>query len=149
MEKSQLKPVREYRLTLVPAALVLALDTRFELGVHLHDMVLDPLAECFMEAPQNINTQTFGLAAFFELLNKMEELRVRFLVFLVGGAPIILHAAFLKFEMRARVQFQKVHKTDQEFALLRGRIGLCQHTLQVVEIVEQHLVLLINCIRPG
>ena len=62
----------------------------------------------------------------------------------VGRAPVTLHALLLKLEMGDGIGLQKINQMNQKLTLFARRIGASQHALQMIEVVDQHPVLLIN-----
>jgi len=69
---------------------------------------------------------------------------VRLFVLRVGGAPVSFHALLFKLEMGVGVGFQKINQVEQELAFRPGGIGFGQHPLKMINIVDQHPVLLIQ-----
>jgi hypothetical protein len=97
-----------------------------------------------MQVLENFRPETFRGMAFFEAAEKLPELSMSLLVFLMRRAPETFHALFLKLEMHIGVGFEKIDELDQQFAFLGGGIGARQHPFQMIDVIHQHLVVLIN-----
>jgi hypothetical protein len=122
----------------------LTLQTRFQLGVHRQNMLLNPGTQFLMQATKQLRMKAFRPAAFLELLKKLPELFVRLFVLRMSRTAVSLHASLLKPEMRFAIGLEEINQVEQELGLLPRRIGIGQHALQMIGIVNQHPVLLID-----
>ena len=84
-----------------------------------------------------------------ELFEIGQELLVGLLVCGVGRAAVLFHAALLIPEVLSGIGFQKFNQIDQECAGLPAGIGLGEQAPQMVDVLNQHLVLLVNRFRTG
>jgi hypothetical protein len=124
-------------------------QARFQLHVHLQDVFLNPRTDGLMQLADNFRTKPLMTVALLELLEKLYELRVRLLVPLMDGATMTFHAILFKMEMFFRVGFEKSHQPNQKFALLPRRVGFIHQALQLIDVVNQHLMLPVNFIGTG
>lgn len=115
-------------------------------------MLLNPQTGGFVQGTKHVRPEALFFAALLELAEQGYELRVGAFILRVGRAAVTLHAIFFKLEMRLGVGFQKIYQVEQEFAFLPGGIGFGQHSLQMVDVIDQHPMLLIKlvgaCCKP-
>jgi hypothetical protein len=112
-------------------------------------MLLNPQTKLLVQVVKQVRVKTFRLAPFLEHFEKPHKLFVRPPVPGMGRTPIPFHACFLKFEMRGGVRLKKIHQVNQKFGLLPARVGAVQHALQMIDIIDQHPVLLIYHLGTG
>jgi len=128
---------------------MLAFEARLQSGVHLQNVLLNPQIDGLMQGPEGMRPETLGFALYFELMEKHPELFVGLFVFCMGRAQVAFHALLLKPEVLFGVRLKEIGQMDQEFAFLPGRIGAGQHALKMIDIVNQHPVLVVNLFGTG
>ena len=69
-----------------------------------------------MQRPDSVRSETLGLAAFFESLEKHPKHFVGLLVFGMHRAAMAFRTLFFKPEMLFGLGFEKIDQVDQEFA---------------------------------
>lgn len=108
------------------------------------DMAGNPGARSAVQIFEGFHTVTVVLELGMKAVEELDERGVLPLVLFVNGTTMTFHTLFLKSKMGLGVLFQKVHEADGKTDLLRGRVGVQEHFLQLVDVQNQHLVLLIN-----
>jgi hypothetical protein len=119
-------------------------NARLQLRVHVQDVFLNPQTHCLVQFPENVRSKTFHFAVFLELMEEVHELFVSLFILRMCRTPVFFHALLFKLEMRVRVRLQKIHQVDQKFALRTGWIGFGQHRLKMIEVINQHPVLVVQ-----
>jgi hypothetical protein len=107
-------------------------------------MRLNPGTQFLMQVTKQVRMKAFRPAAFLELLKKLPELFMRLFVLRMSRTAVLLHTSLLKPEMCFGIGLEEINQVEQEFGLLPGRIGIGQHVLQMIGVVNQHPVLLID-----
>ena len=82
----------------------------------------------------------FGMKA----VEEFDERGVLPLVLHVRRTTMAFHTLFLESEMGLGVLLQKVHEADGKTDLLRRRGSVPEHILQLIDVENQHFVLVIN-----
>jgi hypothetical protein len=142
---------RGFRAIFVTGNSIMAarLEARLQLHIHLQYVFLNPLADGFMQRANRIWSKSLLPGVFPELFEKNHELLVGLFVFCTGRTPVAFHAILLEPEMLVGVGFKKVDQINQEITGLLGRIGLGEQALKMIDVVYQHLVVLVNRVRTG
>jgi hypothetical protein len=115
----------------------------------MQDVFFNPLADGLVQGADFVRSEALVPGVFLELPEKRHELLVGLLVFCVDRAPVAFHAILLKPEMPFGVGLEKVDQINQEIAGLHGGVGLGEQALEMIDVVNQHLMLLINRVRTG
>lgn len=125
------------------------LDASLQLNVDLQDVLLNPQTQGGVQVLEIFLPYPDCFAAFVEIVDEHHELSVRLLVTGMRRAPVTLHALFLQLEMCPGVGFQEIDQMDQEFKFRLGRVGVDQHSSQMIDVVDQDPMLLIQRIGTG
>jgi hypothetical protein len=119
------------------------------MDVHIQDVFFNPQADGLMQGADNVRAETLVPGEFLELPEKLHELLMGMLVCRMHWASVAFHAILLKPKMLFGVGLKKINQMKQEVAGFLGRIGLGQQALQMVDVVDQHLVLPVNRLGTG
>ena len=122
----------------------LGFDERFQLRVCPQDMAGNPGARSAVQIFEGFQTVTVQVEFGMKAVEEFDERGVLPLVLRVRRTAMAFHTLFLKSEMGLGVLFEKVHEADGKTDLLRRRAGVAEHILQLVDVQNQHLVLVIN-----
>ena len=80
-----------------------------EVGVHRTDVIGEPVGHQMFESQEDGGGFSFGFESGSQLAEFLEELLVRHLIGLFGGASMLSHDAFLMAEMGLHVGSEKTH----------------------------------------
>ena len=128
---------------------MLVVDTRFELGINLQDVVTNPRVHDVMQVPEQLEVEALYLAQPFVIADKATELFVLLPILIMRGTPVHVHAVFLGFEMSLGVGFEVIDQIHSECQLLLRGIGGVQLLCEKIDVVDQQAVLLVELRRTS
>ena len=119
-------------------------DEGFQLRVCPQDMAGNPGARHAVQVFEGFQTVTMFFEFGMKAVEEFNERGVLPLVLHVRRTTMAFHTLFLESEMGLGVLLQKVHEADGKTDLLRRRGSVPEHILQLIDVENQHFVLVIN-----
>jgi hypothetical protein len=93
--------------------------------------------------------EAFPLAPLLVIIHVTPESSVLALIFRVRRTPIPFHAFLFPVKMKVGIRRQVIHQMNRKIQIHLGGIGVRQQFFQEIDVIDDHLVLLVQFVRSS